>query len=109
MAKRKISFDISLQDFEKIKTLVQSSYLVQGDFLRQAVHHALEEFNDAILTVYIIENNTLTRKVIAKSEYTIELDESSLSKELIEDFSFIKSGFLIRNGVKTRFYTKTNI
>lgn len=109
MAKAKISFDIDKQDFEKLKLVVKSTHLTQGDFLRRIVRNALKEFNDQVMTVYVIENQSLTRKVIDKSEYTIEVDESVENKELMQDFSFIKSGFLVKNGVRTRFYSKVMI
>ena len=69
----------------------------------------VKEFDDKIMTVYVIENQSLSRKVIDKSEYTIEVDESVENKDLMEDFSFIKSGFLVKNGVRTRFYSKVMI
>ena len=109
MSKAKISFDIDKQDFEKLKLVVKSTHLTQGDFLRRIVRNALKEFDDQIMTVYVIENQSLTRKVIDKSEYTIEVDESMENKELMQDFSFIKSGFLVKNGVKTRFYSKVMV
>ena len=109
MAKTKISFDIEKTDFEKIKLVVKATHLTQGDFLRKIVRNALKEFDDEIMTVYVIENQSLSRKVIDKSEYTIEVDESVENKDLMEDFSFIKSGFLVKNGVRTRFYSKVMI
>ena len=109
MAKTKISFDIEKTDFEKIKLVVKSTHLTQGDYLRKIVRNALTEFDDKIMTVYVIENQSLSRKVINKSDYTIEVDESAENKELMQDFSFIKSGFLVKNGVRTRFYSKVMI
>ena len=109
MAKTKISFDIDKTDYEKIKLVVKATHLTQGDFLRRIVHNALKEFDDKVMTVYVIENQSLTRKVIDKSEYTIEVDESAENKDLMKDFSFIKSGFLVKNGVRTRFYSKVMI
>ena len=109
MAKTKISFDIDKNDFEKIKLLVKSSILTQGDFLRKAIKNALEEFDGKLMTVYTVENGSLNRKVIDRSDYDIEVDESTIDKELLEDFSFVKSGYLVRNGVRTKFYSKVHI
>lgn len=107
MSKRKISFDIETEDFDKIKALVKSSFVVQGDFLREAVKHSLKKFDNEILTAYIIENNALKKVNLIKDECTILSDDSPISKDLTEDFSFVHSGFLVQDGVKTRFYSKT--
>ena len=109
MAKSKISFDIDKNDFEKIKLLVKSSNLTQGDFLRKAIKNALKEFDEKIITVYTVENGSLNRKVINRSEYDIEVDESEIDKELLEDFAFVKSGYLFRNGVRVKFYSKVHM
>lgn len=109
MAKTKISFDIEKNDFEKIKLLVKSSNLTQGDFLRKAIQNALKEFDGKFMTVYTVEHGSLNRKVIDRSEYDIEVDESEIDKELLEDFSFVKSGYLIRNGVRIKFYSKVHL
>lgn len=109
MAKTKISFDIDKNDFDKLKVLVDNSHITRGDFLRQVVGDALKYYDDKIMTVYLVENGSLSRKVIHKSDYTIEIDDSLETKELMEDFFFVKSGFLIKDGVKMRFYSKIDI
>ena len=106
MAKKKISFDIDVHDFEKLKLIVGSSNFTQGDFLREAVKESIAKYDVNFLIVYIIENNMLTRKIIDRNKYIIEVDDTIHTRELIDDFNFINSGFLIKDGVKTRFYSK---
>ncbi|MDQ7067968.1 MAG: hypothetical protein Q9M40_08340, partial [Sulfurimonas sp.] len=106
MGKTKVSFDIERRDFESIKAVLEAYHMTQGEFFRQMVKEHLKNFDERIMNVYIIENATLVRKSIDKADYTIEIDSTPPTKELLEDFNFITSGYLIRNGVKERFYSK---
>ena len=106
MGKTKVSFDIEKKDLEAIKEITKTYGMTQGDFFRKITKQGLEEFSDRVLRVYVLEDNALIRKSIDRAEYIIEMDISPVTKELIEDFNFVTSGFLIKNGVKTRFYSK---
>ncbi|RLA83495.1 MAG: hypothetical protein DRG78_04175 [Epsilonproteobacteria bacterium] len=103
---KKISFDIDERVFENLKIVLKKSNIGQGEFLRKAVDSALEAYNKDFMDVYVIEDGLLVRKTIDIDEYGIEIDDSALSQDLKRDFEFIRSGFLIKNGAKTRFYSK---
>jgi len=109
MAKTKVSFDIDKKDLDSVKEIVKIHGITQGEFLRQIVKQGLEEFDNILLNVYVLEDNALVRKSITRSEYVIEMDSSSIAKELVEDFNFLTTGFLIKDGVKTRFYSKVRL
>jgi hypothetical protein len=103
---KKISFDIDERVFENLKLVLKKSHIGQGEFLRKAVDNILEAYNKDFMDVYVIEDGLLVRKTIDIDEYGIEIDDSALSQDLKRDFEFIRSGFLIKNGGKTRFYSK---
>lgn len=103
---KKISFDIDERVFENLKIVLKKSNIGQGEFLRKAVDSVLEAYNKDFMDVYVIEDGLLVRKTIDIDAYEIEIDDSALSQDLKRDFDFIRSGFLIKNGAKTRFYSK---
>jgi len=82
------------------------SNVKQGEFLRKAVDSVLEAYNKDFMNVYVIEDGLLVRKTIDIGEYGIGIDDSALTQDLKKDFEFIRSGFLIKNGKRTRFYSK---
>ena len=103
---KKISFDIDERVFENLKIVLKKSDIGQGEFLRKAVDSVLEAYNKDFMDVYVIEDGLLVRKTIDIDAYEIEIDDSALSQDLKRDFDFIRSGFLVKNGAKTRFYSK---
>ena len=109
MAKKKISFDIEIDEFEKLKLLVQRHNLGQGTFLRTALNDYMTKYDEDIIKLYVLENDTLIYKTINKSDYLIEVDNSCLTKEIVNDFDFVQSGFLIKEDKKMRFYSKRKI
>jgi len=106
MAKKKISFDIDTSYFSKLKQIIELTNISQGEFLRKATYEAISKFDNEVYTVYTIENESLIRKTIDKKNYIIEIDDSDIDKDLLEDFQFITSGFFIKNGVRKKFYSK---
>ena len=103
---KKISFDIDERVFENLKIVLKKSSIGQGEFLREAVDSVLAAYNKDFMDVYVIEDSLLVRKTIDIDEYGIEIDDSALTQDLKRDFEFIRSGFLIKNSAKTRFYSK---
>lgn len=104
--KKKISFDIETKEFDRLKAVINKHNIQQGDFLRNAVSKELDNFNSDLISVYVVESNMLNYKTFDKANYIVEMDNSFLTKQLTDDFAFVTSGFLIKNGVKTRFYSK---
>ncbi len=110
MVKKKISFDIDTDDFEKIKTIVKKHKIGQGDFLRQAVKEFIKRYDNNIVKLYIVDNvGVLKKTAIDLDNYKIEKDESCLSKDIISDFGFIESGYLIRDNERIRFYSRMKL
>ena len=106
MAKKKISFDIETKDFERLKIIINKHHIAQSDFLRMATIEAMNNYQDGIISVYVVENDMLVYKTIDIGEYKIEIDNSFLTKQLTDDFEFITSGFLFKDSRKIRFYSK---
>ncbi len=109
MAKKKLSFDIDTDVYEKMKVLLEKYNVRQGDFLREAVEKYIEEYEGDIVTLYIVDDGTLTKKAFDIKDYEIEVDNSCLTKDIIDDCGFIQSGYLTKNNQKIRFYARRKI
>jgi len=78
MAKKKISFDIEEDDFQKIKIILQKNpNLGQGEFLREAVKQMISKFSDDTLTIFVPYDGKIKSFVIEKENFDIELFEAS--------------------------------
>jgi len=106
MAKKKISFDIEEEDFQKIKLLIAKHKIGQGDLLRQAVKEYIEklenEKNIETITIYVPMNNTIEKFVIATNDDNIKIelfDASPKMKELIQNID--KEGILTVTDLKS--------
>jgi hypothetical protein len=77
VAKKKISFDIEVEDFEKLKEVVKSGNMGQGDFLRKAVKKALEDKESAFLTIYVMRQGEIKRFTINPNDFDIHISNAS--------------------------------
>ena len=109
MAKKKLSFDLDSDIYLKMKAILESENFRQGDFLRQAVEKFVENQDYKIVNLYVIEDDQIKRKALDIDQYEVEIDDSCLTHEIVEDFGFCQSGFLTKNGQKVRFYSKFKI
>ena len=91
MAKRKISFDIEDEVFEKIKLIVKEKDIGQGEFLREIVDNALENYkSDNYITIYIVLETKIEKFTINKKEYRIDIFNPS--KRMVEFVGAKKEG-----------------
>jgi len=87
--KKKISFDIEEEDFLKIKKIVESTNLGQGEFLRRAVSNAIVHqenlIKDNLTTIWILDgifNFDSYLVNLNNYEYTLEEANESQKKAL---------------------------
>jgi len=108
LEKRKISFDLPLQDYEKLKETAAKRGLRLGDVLREAVDHVLRNEQDPPLVVYTIVNGELEPKVIRVGEWEIEKKEtlSASEREILEDLRLAEVGKIRRGEEEFTYYSR---
>ena len=93
MAKRKISFDIEEEQFEKIKLIVKEENIGQGEFLREIVEEAIKDYkSEDYITIYILIDNNISKFTIDKKQYRISI--SNPSNRMIEFVGAKKEGII---------------
>ena len=76
MKKRKVSFDIEEDSYERVKELCEARDLKMGQFFRSATD-LLYEREKKFMTVYLILDGKIEKKIIDTHQYVIEVYPAS--------------------------------
>jgi len=77
VAKKKISFDIEIEDFNKIKLLIERKQMGQGDFLRQATRDLISKFEENLIDIYVFTGCSIKKFLINENDFDIEIYTAS--------------------------------